>query len=88
MAHEWFCKCGRRSPLGLSAGTNQHRHNRIQTAELNPIEIVVDIDLQQDRWVVSPTTSCSRIDTLKPECPKVSSSTKTSTIRTEFSSAT
>jgi hypothetical protein len=37
-------------------------------AGVNPIEVAVDIDLQQHRWVVGRTTRCGRIDALKTKC--------------------
>jgi len=40
-------------------------------AGLNPIEIAVDIDLQQLRWMVGRTTRCSRINALKTTCAQV-----------------
>ncbi|CAI8774290.1 hypothetical protein EMIT0P258_190045 [Pseudomonas sp. IT-P258] len=38
---------------------------------LNPIKIDVDIDLQQDRWMVGRTALCSRINTFKLKCTQV-----------------
>ena len=40
-------------------------------AGVNPIEVAVDIDLQQHRWVVGRTTRCGRIDALKTKCAQV-----------------
>ncbi|MNL21791.1 hypothetical protein D3C87_1430960 [compost metagenome] len=40
-------------------------------AGLNPIEVAVDIDLQQDRGMVGRTPRCSRINTFKPKCTQV-----------------
>ncbi|OOG14340.1 hypothetical protein BMS17_20245 [Pseudomonas sp. C9] len=40
-------------------------------AGLNPIEIAVDIDLQQHRWVIGRTTSGGRIDVLKTKFAQV-----------------
>lgn len=40
-------------------------------AGLNPIQVAVDINLQQDRWVVGRTMRCSRINTFKPKCTEV-----------------
>jgi hypothetical protein len=33
--------------------------------------VAVDIDLQQDRWVIGWTTRCGRIDALKTKCAHV-----------------
>ena len=40
-------------------------------AGLNPIEVTVDIDLQQDRGLVGRATRRSRIDALKTECTQL-----------------
>lgn len=43
----------------------------MMAAGLNPIEMAVDMDLQQNRWMVGRTPRCSRINTLKPKCTQV-----------------
>jgi hypothetical protein len=43
----------------------------LTAANLTSIEVAVDVDLQQDRWVVGWTTRSGRIDALKPKCAQV-----------------
>jgi hypothetical protein len=58
------------------------------SARLDAVEIAVDVDLQQDRGVVSRPASIGWNGTYKPRLTRSSSSTKTSTTRTGLVSLT
>src|SRR6516225_6451526 len=45
-------------------------------ARLNPIEIAVDVELQQYRWMVRRPPGCLRIDPAEPKLPKIEPANK------------
>ena len=57
------------------------------SAGLHPIEVSVDIDLEQHRGMVGRSAGRFRLHASNPCLPKSSPSTKTSTTRTGLSSA-